>query len=69
MWTGVDRPDSVAWVLGNRRTAERLRTAVVAGAVFYDISVNTDTSGRTYVQASSRVMAKYANADLRRLGY
>lgn len=69
VWSGTDRTDGSGWILGNRRTAERLRTAVLAGAVFHNISVGTDVNGRTYVKATSRVMAKYANADLRRLGY
>jgi hypothetical protein len=37
--------------------------------VFADPVIKTDVLGHTYVAASSRVMAKYANADLKRLGY
>jgi hypothetical protein len=56
-------------VLGNKRTAQRLVNAINAQVVFDDPVIKTDINGRTYVAASSRVMGKYANADLKRLGY
>jgi hypothetical protein len=43
--------------------------AINAQVVFADPVIKTDVLGQTYVAASSRVMAKYANADLKRLGY
>jgi hypothetical protein len=65
----VDRPSTHGFVLGNKRTAQRLVNAINAQVVFDDPVIKTDINGRTYVAASSRVMGKYANADLKRLGY
>ena len=65
----VDRPSTHGFVLRNEKTARRLVNAINAQVVFADPVIKTDVDGRTYVQASSRVMAKYANADLKRLGY
>jgi hypothetical protein len=69
-WNGVDRPYTGGWILASYRTAQRLAKATAEGAVFgTDVQVRTDVEGNTYVQRSSRVMARHANADLRRLGY
>ena len=65
----VDRPSTHGFVLRNKRTAQRLVNAINAQVVFADPVIKTDVLGHTYVAASSRVMAKYANADLKRLGY
>ena len=65
----VDRPSTHGFVLRNKRTAQRLVNAINAQVVFDDPVIKTDVNGRTYVAASSRVMGKYANADLKRLGY
>ena len=65
----VDRPSTHAFSLANKRTAERLVTAINAQAVFVNPRVLTDSQGQTYVAADSRVLGKYANADLTRLGF
>lgn len=68
-WTGVDRPCTHGFIVSQRRVAERLAQAIKDGAVYANPEVRTDTHGRTYVNATSRVLARKANADLRRLGY
>lgn len=72
-WSGpnLDRTDGIGYGLGpnHKRLAERLADAINAGAVFYNTELRTDVYGNTYVGAERRVMGKYANADLKRLGY
>lgn len=65
----VDRPCTGGYILGNKKTAERLVTAIIAGAVYTDASIRTDVNGATYVQATSRVLGRTASADLKRLGF
>lgn len=65
----IDRTDGLGFLLRNRTTAERLVRAINDGVVFVDSYITHDVNGKTYVAARSLVMAKYANADLRRLGY
>ena len=69
----VDRTITGSISFGNSKTAERTArryaAAVMAGVVMYDLKVLTDIHGNTYVGHSSRVMGKYANADLKRLGF
>jgi hypothetical protein len=68
-WTGVDRPEGVGYGCTTLKVAERLKAAMLAGAVFYDIKIGTDVNGKTYVSAPSRVLARMMNADLNRLGF
>jgi hypothetical protein len=73
-WTAadvtLDRPRTHGISTGrNKDLAERLAAAINAGAVYPDPEVRTDVYGATYVQASSRVMGRHLNADLRRLGF
>lgn len=69
VWADVDRPDSGGWVVRGRPIARRLEAAIRAGAAVVPTGITTDRAGKTYVQTTSRVMAKYMNADLRKLGY
>lgn len=75
-WTGapLDRTDGLAWSVGpdsprSRKLAARLVAAVNAGAVFGPAEIRTDVNGRTYVQASARILGRRMNADLKRLGF
>jgi hypothetical protein len=68
IWGGVDRPACFSWV-AKPAVAERLRRAVMAGVVLLNPRVETDIHGQTYAGYDNRVSGKYANADLRRLGY
>lgn len=69
-WSGeVDRKDGLGFLLPNEQTARRLERAINAGAVFAHMEIRTDVYGHTYVSAKSRVMGRYVNADLKRLGY
>jgi hypothetical protein len=69
-WQGVDRKYTGGFILGSLRTAMRLAQAIADGAVYYDHEIRpTIGTGETFVSARSRVMARYANADLKRLGY
>lgn len=66
----VDRPHTFSISCGkDRKLAARLARAVNAGAVFHDCTVEKDVSGATYVGATSRVLGRILNADLKRLGY
>jgi hypothetical protein len=69
VWAGVDRSTVGGWQVTSRSIAERLSRAILAGVVFPDAHVATDVNGRTYAGGHSRVSAKYANADLKRLGF
>jgi hypothetical protein len=69
VWPGVDRPSTKGWVLGNRKTAERLAAAINAGAVFSDPEIRTDRGGQTYVSAHYTILGRTASADLARLGF
>jgi len=67
-WAGVDRPVTHG-IVARKAVAPRLVRAAQAGAIFVDPHVATDTYGQTYVEARCRVMGKYLNSDLRKLGY
>ena len=70
-WGGaaVDRTESHGTCLLNKRVAERLAAAINAGVVFTNPKIATDINGRTYVAADCAVIGKYANSNLKRLGY
>ena len=73
VWGGItpvlDRTDGAGWCVVRRRDVDRLRCALMAQVVHGPAIVMRDVNGHTYVQADSKVSAKYINADLRRLGY
>lgn len=71
VWDDVDRPRSFSWgvKLIHRKLAERLKAAILAGVVFYNIEKKTDINGKTYASFNCRVWARRMNADLKRLGY
>lgn len=69
VWFDVDRPDTGGWVVSNRSVARRLKAAIEDGNALANVHVATDVRGETYVAYNSRVMGRYMNADLRRLGY
>jgi hypothetical protein len=73
VWAGVDRPiiGGISFGPGARgeKLARRYQAAVMAGQVFHGGVVKADVNGATYVAATSRVMGKHANADLKRLGF
>lgn len=71
---GVDRSQASAWELGaataaNRALAERMKTAIEAGAVYSNHSIKQDVYGQTYVSASGHLLGRRLNADLKALGY
>lgn len=71
-WTGVelDRPCTGGISTGGDwKLAERLARAINAGAIHTDPKVVQDINGKTYVQSGHKVMGRYLNADLRKLGY
>lgn len=74
-WRGgkLDRTDGGGFVFKANPLgmgyAKRLVAAINAGVVYTNAKVLRDVNGRTYVQADKQVMAKYANSDLRRLGF
>lgn len=69
IWADVDRPDTGGWAVNGEKLARRLERAVRAGVAIGPAAVRTDVNGQTYVNAPHRVMGKYMNADLRRLGF
>lgn len=66
---GVDRPNTGGYIVKGGRLAARLESAMLAGVVYEDPTVKTDVNGKTYVAASSRILGRTVNADLRRLGF
>lgn len=68
---GLDRTEGTGFVFDIAKTAlaARLVRAINAGVVFANPEVKVDINGHTYVGAESMVLARMANADLRRLGY
>lgn len=76
-WGGadLDRPSTGGFILGpvsmsgKMKLAQRLVRAIDEGAVYTDPKVVKDVNGKTYVQAHCKVMGKYLNAALKRLGY
>lgn len=69
VWSNVDRPRTGGWAVTDRRMALRLAAALRAGVVYPDVKVLTDKNGQTYASGSAKVLGRYMNADLRRLGY
>lgn len=73
VWSGVDRERGSGYGLNNtpahRELALRLRTAMLAGAVYEPAIIATDVNGKTFARASSKVLGRTMNADLARLGY
>lgn len=67
----LDRTAGGGWLFGpkHQRLAERLVAAINDGAVHGTPELRTDVNGKTYVHASSKVLGRSANADLKRLGY
>ena len=71
---GVDRPSTFKWSVGSdvpakRKLAQRLVSAVQAGAALTNTAIAEDVNGKTYVKTESRVVGRYMNADLMRLGF
>lgn len=69
IWADVDRPNVGGWAVRNTREANRLTAALLAGVVYDDPRVRLDNAGRTYVHGAAKVLGRYMNADLRRLGF
>lgn len=70
-WTvaEVDRPISSSVLVTSKKVAERLARAIEDGVAYPYRGILTDVRGLTYVDAEHNIMARRANADLRRLGY
>ena len=66
---GVDRPVSSGTVVNGKKLAERLARAVEDGVAYSYRGIKTDVNGKTYVDQAHNVMARRANADLKKLGY
>jgi len=75
---GLDRDHFFGWSVGkasekkSRALAERLKAAVLAGAVFAgEVESRKDVNGRTFLSSTGccRVMGRRLNADLARLGF
>ena len=66
---GVDRPVSSGLVVNGKKLAERLARAIEDGVACTYRGIKTDIDGLTYVDQAHNVMARRANADLKRLGY
>lgn len=69
VWSDVDRPRTGGWLVRGEKMARRLERALRAGAVYDSPRIATDVNGKTYVEGSAKVMGRYMNADLRRLGF
>lgn len=71
IWANVDRPNCGGYFVpaDKPKLIERLRRAMIAGAVYRDPEVKTDVNGKTYVHARATVLGRMMNADLKRLGF
>jgi hypothetical protein len=73
IWSGVDRPDTGGWSvrLSDRKLAERLAKAILAGVVCGGGSIKTDNGGKTYVGGfkTPHILGRTMNADLKKLGF
>lgn len=67
----LDRPyvGGICVPAAKRTLAERLQRAMRDGAAHGEPEVRRDRDGKTYVHADAKVMGRYLNADLKRLGY
>lgn len=64
----IDQP----WGLGISVKAEvvpRLEAAMRAGVVFPNATIKTDVDGKTYVASNSEIIGKFANSQLKELGF
>lgn len=69
-WTGgVDHPANFGWAGLKPDVADRLIAAIIDGAVFSNAQIAVNNYGETYVKFDRKVYGKYANADLRKIGY
>lgn len=69
-YSGVDRPRTYGIQCKNYKMANRLRNATLAGKVVdMEAEILTDIEKETYANHNCKVMGKYLNADLKRLGY
>ena len=70
---GIDRNETHGICFANTKSgnalANRLARAIRAGVVFTNPEVKTDINGKTYLESKCNVMGKYANSDLKRLGF
>lgn len=69
---GVDKPCNYSASCGkNRKLAERLAAAITAGVATsnHKIVATKTADPKTYVQFDNEVFMRYANAELKRLGY
>jgi len=69
IWSDVDNPVGSGWLVRGERLARRLEAALRAGVAIGPAEVCTDVNGKTYASYNHRVMGRYMNADLRRLGF
>ncbi len=67
----VDRTDLMGFIMKPAKCvlAKRLATAINAGVVFENPTIETDVDGKTFVSSDMNVMGRHLNADLLRLGY
>ena len=66
----LDRKELLGWSAGkNAALAKRLVRAIEAGKALTSKGVGTDAYGNTYLITEARVMGRYMNADLKRLGF
>ncbi len=69
VFANVDRPKTGGWVVRTKALAARLEAALRSGVVYERTEVKEDVNGHTYVDTTAKVMGRYMNADLKRLGY
>lgn len=72
-WSEVDRPYTGGWLFNdtpsNRRLADRLKAAILAGAFYGPAEIKTDRDGKTWACARGAGIGRTMNADLKRIGF
>ena len=67
----VDYTHEMGYVFGahDQVLAERMKAAIEAGVIFINPRIITYIDGKTYVRSDVQVWGKYANKDLKKLGF
>jgi hypothetical protein len=69
IFSGVDHPEGVGYLLMNKRLIPRLVHAFESGKAILNLRRGIDVNDQTYAAYDCPITAKRCNADLTRLGF